>query len=99
VVGAIVARTWRLPAEVAVAVRLHHDFTSLNEERFSHTVRHLVAMGLIADHLVHVHEGLPAAKEWEQYSSHCLAHLQVDESEVEMWVDQLHPAFENARVH
>ena len=99
VVGAIVARTWRLPAEVAVAVRLHHDFSSLGEERFSQTVRHLVAMGLIADHLVHVHEGMPPAKEWDRHSTDCLAHLQVDESEVEMWVDQLHPAFENASVH
>lgn len=95
VVGAIVARTWRLPAEVSVAIRLHHDFTALNDSRFSDTVRHLVAMGLIADRLVHQHEGANTAqREWLAHGPSCLAHLQVDDTEVEHWVDELHPAFE-----
>jgi HD-like signal output (HDOD) protein len=95
VVGAIVARTWRLPAEVSVAIRLHHDFTALDDARFSDTVRHLVAMGLIADRLVHQHEGAHTAqREWLAHGPNCLAHLQVDETEVEHWVDELHPAFE-----
>ncbi|TSE35285.1 HDOD domain-containing protein [Tepidimonas charontis] len=94
VVGAIVARTWWLPAAVAVAIRLHHDFTCLNDPRTSETVRHLVAMGLIADHLVQQHEGVPVARDWLTYGPACLSHLQVGEAEVELWIDALHPAFE-----
>lgn len=95
VVGAIVARTWRLPAEVGVAIRLHHDFTALGDTQFSDTVRHLVAMGLIAEHLVQQHESTHIAqREWLAHGPACLEHLQVGDAEVELWVDELHPAFE-----
>ncbi len=98
VVGAIVARTWRLPAPVAVAIRLHHDFTCLADTRYSDTVRHLVAMGLIADHLVQQHEGMPPSRDWQTHGAACLAHLQVAEAEVDLWIDALHPVFEAVQV-
>ncbi|TSE30639.1 HDOD domain protein [Tepidimonas thermarum] len=98
VVGAIVARTWRLPPPVAVAIRLHHDFTCLDDARYSDTVRHLVAMALIADHLVQQHEGVPPSPDWAAHSAACLAHLQIGAAEVEHWVDALHPAFEAVTV-
>ncbi|OBS31047.1 histidine kinase [Tepidimonas fonticaldi] len=94
VVGAIVARTWRLPPPVAVAIRLHHDFTCLGDTRYSDTVRHLVAMGLIADHLVQQHEGVPPSPDWARHGQAALAHLQIGAAEVELWIDELHPAFE-----
>lgn len=94
VVGAIVARTWRLPVEVAVAIRLHHDFTALTDSRYSDTERHLVAMGLIAEHLVRQHEGGTDQREWDKHGAACLEHLQVGAAEVDLWVDELHPAFE-----
>ncbi|MCU0957618.1 MAG: HDOD domain-containing protein [Hydrogenophaga sp.] len=94
VVGAIVARTWHLPPLVAHAIRLHHDFASLSDARIDADVRHLVAMALVADHLLHQHEDPSSLREWEQWGAACLAHLQVGESEVEHWIDQLHPVFE-----
>lgn len=94
VVGAIVARTWHLPAEVAVAIRLHHDFSALQDARFPDAVRHLVAMGLIAEYLVQQHEGVAEPADWRLHGEPCLRHLQIDETEVEHWVDELHPAFE-----
>jgi hypothetical protein len=57
-------------------------------------VRHLVAMALVADHLLHQHEDPSALREWEQWGTACLAHLEVGETEVEHWIDQLHPVFE-----
>lgn len=90
VVGAIVARTWRLPDEVAVAIRLHHDFTCLNDARFSDTVRHLVAMALLSDRLVQLHEGVSDPADWATHGPACLTHLQVGDAEVELWVDELH---------
>lgn len=98
VVGAIVARTWRLPAEVAAATRLHHDFSCLTDSRFTLTVRHLVAINLIADHLVQQHEGLPEGREWRQHGSACLAHLQISGDEVEHWIDELHGPLSEARL-
>lgn len=94
VVGAIVARTWRLSDEVAQAIWLHHDFACLDDERFPDTVRHLVAMGLMAEYLVGQHELLASSREWGQHGEACLAHLHVNQDELNHWIDELHPAFE-----
>ena len=91
VVGAIVARTWRLPAEAAVAIRLHHDIDCLRDTRFSEPVRRLVALGLIAEHLVQRHEHLPPSADWLAHGPAGLAFLQVSADEVDLWEDQLHP--------
>lgn len=64
VVGAIVARTWHLPGDVAQAIWLHHDFACLGDERFSTVVRQLVALGLLAEYLVNQHDGLEPSREW-----------------------------------
>ena len=94
VVGAIVARTWHLPGDVAQAIWLHHDFSCLEDERFPVTVRQLVALGALADYVVNHHEGIPPAREWQQHGQACLAFLQVLPEELEHWIDQLHPSLE-----
>lgn len=94
VVGAIVAKTWRLPAVVYLAVRLHHDFTALNDTAIPAEVRSLVAIGCIAEHLVNRHEGVREQKEWALHGPECLAYLQVNELEVAAWEDALHAVFE-----
>ena len=95
VVGAIVAKTWHLPPIVAIAVRLHHDFTVLNDERIPAEARTLVAMTLVADHLVAHHEGIEDHKEWQNHGLAGLAFLKVDEAEVEVWMDALQPGFDS----
>jgi HD-like signal output (HDOD) protein len=94
VMGAIVARTWHLPAEVAQAIWLHHDFACLGDERFDATVRHLVALGLLAEFLVNHHENLPPTREWLQHGQACMEHLHVSQDELDHWIDELYPAFE-----
>lgn len=96
VVGAIVARTWHLPGDVAQAIWLHHDFSCLQDERFSPTVRQLVALGLLAEYLVHHHEGLAPSREWGQHGAACMEFLQVSHDELNHWVDELYPALEAA---
>ncbi len=94
VVGALVARTWRLPTPIYQAVRVHHDFTVLQDKTVLAEVRMLVAMGLVAEHLVALHEGVADHREWALYGPACLACLAVDEAEVEDWLDALHPLFD-----
>jgi len=98
VVGAIVARTWHLPAVIAVAVRLHHDFTVLTLERIPKEARTLVAIALVAEYLVGRHEGVKAQQEWAQHGEACLQFLSIGMQEVESWVDSLHPMFESVTV-
>jgi HD-like signal output (HDOD) protein len=94
VVGAIVAKTWRLPPVIAVAVRLHHDFTALQSQTYPLDARNLVAMALVAEHLVGVHEGIERQPEWDAHGAQCLEFLNIGKDEVEAWVDSLHPIFE-----
>ena len=98
VVGAIVAKTWRLPPVIAVAVRLHHDFTIFQNEQLPLQARTLVAMGLVAEHLVVMHEGVQNHQEWDQHGAACLAFINVTDAEVESWVDALHPHFESVNL-
>jgi HD-like signal output (HDOD) protein len=98
VVGAIVAKTWRLPAVVAYAVRLHHDFSVLSDTGVDLAVRQLVAITAIADHLVAHHEGAKEQREWERSGAACMAFLQIGPEEVESWIDTLYPAFEGVVV-
>ncbi len=98
VVGAIVAKTWRLPAIVAYAVRLHHDFSVLSDQGVTADVRQLVAIAAIADHLVARHEGVKDQREWVQSGQLCLDYLQVNPGEVESWVDVLYARFESVVV-
>lgn len=95
VVGAIVAKTWRLPQVIVHAVRLHHDFSALSDARVALEVRSLVAIAAIADHLVASHEGITEQREWQRHGEQCLAFLEVGQAEVESWMDVLYPAFES----
>lgn len=95
VVGAIVAKTWRLPPVISIAVRLHHDFTALRDAAIPQDVRNLVAIASIAEHLVCQHEGVKEQREWERHGDESLAFLQVGAAEVDGWVDALYPVFEN----
>ncbi len=98
VVGAIVAKTWRLPPEIAYAIRLHHDFAALSDSSIPADVRKLVAIACVAEHLVAQHEGVKEQKEWVKHGADCLAHLQIAESEVEVWGDALHTSFDAVAV-
>ncbi len=98
VVGALVAKTWRLPLEVVYAVRLHHDFSALSDTHVALEVRRLVAIAAIADHLVARHEGVKVQREWLMHGMKCMAFLQISADEVEGWVDALYPAFEGVVV-
>jgi HD-like signal output (HDOD) protein len=98
VVGAIVAKTWRLPAVITYAVRLHHDFSVLTDTSIAMEVRQMVTIAAIADHLVARHEGVKDQREWNRHGDQCMAFLQIGEAEVEGWVDELYPVFEGVVV-
>jgi len=99
VVGALVARTWRMPTPIYQAVRLHHDFSALDDSRLDKEVRTLLAMSLVAEHLVNQFEGVKEQREWSLHGKACLAHLAVVSDELEGWMDALHGAFESVSVH
>ncbi len=89
VVGALVARAWRLPTELKYAIRLHHDISALRDPSLDETVRNLIAICRVADHIVLQHEGNPPSMWWEQQGQECLDHLHIHADEVVLWQDAL----------
>ena len=91
VVGALTARAWGLPSTLMASVRLHQDFTVLREASAEHDVALLVASGLVAEYLMRQHEGLSPDADWNQYGEEALAWLNVAETTMQEWGDQLEP--------
>ncbi|MBK1616148.1 histidine kinase [Rubrivivax gelatinosus] len=89
VVGALVARVWRLAPAVMAAIRLHHDLESLGGEETESEVQTLIAAGLVAEHLVRRQEAQLPERDWTDHAPAALAWLQVDEGEVAQWGEDL----------
>jgi HD-like signal output (HDOD) protein len=85
VVGALVARVWRLSPTVTAAIRLHHDLESLQERRAEPDVNTLIAMGLVADFYMRRHEGLDPDVDWLRHGQGALTWLQAGSTELATW--------------
>jgi HD-like signal output (HDOD) protein len=96
VVGALVARVWRLSPLVTAAIRLHHDLESLGESGAEPDVNTLMAMGLVAEYLMRRHESLDQDIDWLQHGAHALNWLQAAESDLLGWEDELRESLDLA---
>lgn len=91
VVGALTARVWRLAPEVLAAIRLHHSLEVLGGQDTEPGVQSLLAVGLVADHLLHRLAGTPDEAEWAAHAAAALAWLHIDADELDSWEDLLGP--------
>ena len=85
VVGALVARVWNMPAELMAALRLHHDFNALGSKGVEPEVQTLIALGLLAEHLMRQHEGMDEDVDWATHHAKALDWLQVQAEDLEHW--------------
>jgi HD-like signal output (HDOD) protein len=96
VVGALVVRVWNLPAPLMAAIRLHHDFTALGHAGIEPEVHTLIAAGLIAEHLMRRHEGLPEDADWAGHHAAAMQWLHIDWEELERWEEVVNAQFDAA---
>ncbi len=89
VVGALVARTWRLAAPVVLAIRLHHDLRVLGSADVEPEVQTLVAAALLAEHLMREREGLDPERDWLEHGARALDWLHIGAAELEEWHEPL----------
>ena len=81
--GALVARTWRMPTPIYQAVRLHHDFSALDDSRLDKEVRTWWPCRWCPSVWVNQFEGVKEHQEWSLHGKACLAHLAVVSDELE----------------
>jgi HD-like signal output (HDOD) protein len=89
VVGALVARAWRLSPVLMAAIRQHHDMAALGDRFTEPEVHTLVAAGMVADHLWGQQEGRPPESEWTSHSKKALDWLQVSADELALWEEEI----------
>jgi HD-like signal output (HDOD) protein len=89
VVGALTARVWHLAPAVVAAIRLHHSLESLGSSDTEPEIHTLVALGLVADHLVQRHRGQTADNEWISHGSAALGWLDAGHDDLLHWEEQL----------
>ncbi|KQW52281.1 MULTISPECIES: HDOD domain-containing protein [unclassified Roseateles] len=85
VVGALVVRVWNLPAPLMAAIRLHHDYAALGHAGIEPEIHTLIAAGLIAEHLMRRHEGLPEDADWAGHHAAAMAWLGIGWDELAQW--------------
>ena len=91
VVGALVARVWQLAPEVMVAIRRHHDLDMLGDADTEPEAHTLVAAGLVAEHLMRRHEGLPPDADWAGHEVAALDWLHLAPGDLAQWEEELMP--------
>jgi HD-like signal output (HDOD) protein len=89
VVGALVARAWRLSPVLMAAIRQHHDMAALGDRFTEPEVHTLVAAGMVADHLWGHQEGRPPESEWTSHGKKALDWLQVSADELALWEEEI----------
>ena len=96
VVGALVARVWRLAPTVVAAIRLHHDMDLLGAADVEPEVKTLVAAGVVAEHLMRRLEGLDPDADWIAHAEPMLDWLHVGRDDVDTWEETLAPRLDDA---
>jgi HD-like signal output (HDOD) protein len=89
VVGALVARAWRLSPVLMAAIRQHHDMAALGDRFTEPEVHTLVAAGMVADHLWGHQEGRPSESEWTSHGKKALDWLQVSADDLALWEEEI----------
>jgi HD-like signal output (HDOD) protein len=92
-IGALMARSWGLPAVVCDAIRAHHDYGVFQDAKVPEGVQRLIAMGLLAEVAIQRFAGLNASLEWLKGGDPAAGVLLLGEYELEDWIETLLEGF------
>ena len=83
-VGSALARSWWLPEDMCLAIRHHHDLTSLaTNSTLPKSQREFIATTQFAEHFSQQQLGLDFTEEWPKFCAASLETLQIDEKDLE----------------
>ena len=92
--GALLARTWGLPDEVVEAILLHHQYPVMSDRSTPEMVRNLIALSLLADHGIHLHQSQQPLAEWLLGGAEVMHYLGMSEHEAEDTFEEIHDLFD-----
>lgn len=90
-VGHHLALNWHLPEQVGLAILFHHDHEALagNHAKLPPASLRLMALGLVAEHLLRGYCGEAATREWHLGGMHALDRIELSEVELDDLSQQL----------
>jgi HD-like signal output (HDOD) protein len=92
-IGSLLARSWGLSPDVALAIRLHHEYSVMQEAATPDAVRALIALSLLAERAIQLFEGKNNHVEWEKGGELACATLDLTDDEMADKCDELHTLF------
>jgi hypothetical protein len=90
------AKTWSLPASVALAIRLHHDYEVFLDPKVPSEVARMISMNILAEEAIQRHARIHSNVEWSKGGDYVASTLVMDPEEVEEWIGQLVEIFESS---
>lgn len=92
--GALMARTWGLPAEIEEAILWSHHYEVLQDQSVSAVLRNLVALSLLVDKgILHLH-GNQRMADWEVGGELVCDYLGISQNDADDISDQLQQMFD-----
>lgn len=88
-IGALMARTWNLPANVSLAIRLHHDYEVFLDPKVPAEIARLISMNIVAEEAIQRYANMHSNAEWAKGGDYVASTLAMTEDEVQEWIDQL----------
>ena len=93
-IGAMMARTWCLPVNVALAIRLHHDYEVFLDPKVPREVARMISMNILTEEAIQRYAQIHSNAEWSKGGDYVASTLAMDPAEVEEWIGQLVEAFD-----
>jgi HD-like signal output (HDOD) protein len=95
-VGYWLARSWHLEKDLADAIRFHHEYEILADDLAGQTqrTRHLVAFGLLSEHLIQCITGMNRTVEWAKGAPYVKSYLGLTDEEIAELVLEAREFFE-----
>ncbi len=83
--GYLLTKSWNLPDTLSQAIRFHHEYAVLDGKQIGLTEESqgLIAVGLLADHLVASHTGKNFSVEWTKGGALAMSFIGISEGELE----------------
>ncbi len=94
-IGSKLAQDWRLPAEIHLAIRQHHELKILDivETRLPHILlsSRLIALAQLSEHIVQRQLKLSFTQEWPKLGSACLQQLDISDEQLDQIYNDAQP--------
>jgi HD-like signal output (HDOD) protein len=92
-IGALMAKAWGLPGNVALAIRLHHDYEVFLDPKVPVEVARMISMNIVAEEAIQRYNPIHSNVEWTKGGDYVGSTLAMDSAEVEEWITQLVDVF------